>query len=104
MVIVIDIYLAGFGPQDSLHDGEHVVGRPGEEEDKEDEGECLGRLPLLPLLLRGLLQFVLPGQGAGGDRGRRRGRGLHAPDVPGVKVRVKVIVIVKVTVTVRLGC
>ena len=58
------IYLAGFGPQYALHDSEHVVGSPGEQEYKEDEGECLGRLPLLPLLLRGLLQLVLPGQGA----------------------------------------
>ena len=49
------IYLAGFGPQDALHDSEHVVGSPGEQEYKEDEGECLGGLPLLPLLLRGLL-------------------------------------------------
>ena len=65
--------------QDGLHDGQHVVRGPGQDEDQQDGGQRLGRLPLLPLLLRGLLQFVLAREGAGRDSGARVADALHIP-------------------------
>ena len=75
-----DDLVALLRPQDALHDGQDVVRRPGEYEDQQDGGQGLGRLPLLPLLLGRLLQFVLPWQRGGGGGG---GVGLaDALDVP----------------------
>lgn len=65
--------------QDGLHDGQHVVRGPGQDEDQQDGGQRLGRLPLLPLLLRGLLQFVLAREGAGRGSGARVADALHIP-------------------------
>ena len=73
-----DDFVALSGSEDALHHCQHVVWSPGEYEDQQNGGERLGRLPLLPLLLRGLLEFVLPGQGAGGG-GAHLAHALHVP-------------------------
>ena len=74
-----DYLVTLLGSQNAFHDGQNIVGSPGEYEDQQDGRQSLGRLPLLPLLLGRLLQFVLPR-----ERGGRGGRcGLaDALDVP----------------------
>ena len=64
-----DDLVALVGSQNAFHDCQDIVRRPGEYEDQQDGRQSLGRLPLLPLLLGRLLQFVLPWQGGGGGGG-----------------------------------
>ena len=64
-----DDLVALVGSQNAFHDCQDIVRRPGEYEDQEDGRQSLGRLPLLPLLLGRLLQFVLPREGGGGGDG-----------------------------------
>ena len=74
-----DDLVALVGAQDALHDGQDVVGRPGEDEDQQDGRQGLGRLPLLPLLLGGLLELVLPWQRTGGQDSGGLADTLHIP-------------------------
>jgi len=48
--------------KDGLHDGEDVVGGPGDQEDEEDEGKCLCCFSLLLLFLRRFLDLILARQ------------------------------------------
>jgi len=48
--------------KDGLHDSEDIVRGPRDEKDEQDEGQSLRGLPLLLLLLRCLLDLVLPWQ------------------------------------------
>ena len=46
-----DYLVTLLGSQNAFHDGQNIVGSPGEYEDQQDGGQSLGRLPL-PLRLQ----------------------------------------------------